>query len=247
MTQPSHMAQIVARMNEAFGNPKGDPSRIVALIDAHRAQCINIGAEFAELMKAFGYKADITVLKDEKGEVCLDDIRDALCDIMVFALGAFHRMGIDPDQDMQAVVDAVMTRFCATQEELDATCTAYAVRGVEYSVHGSFPQVFLRSTKDQFMPEYPKGKFLKSVGCVKPVFEPLPAQWTYVPDVVADMATLRAQREQALAAWQDWRRNCIAALEADLDNCDDDKRMQFVNGTLRLSMRVEFVSNRRPL
>ena len=188
MSEPlyrSEMFAAVSEMNEAFGNAKGNPRAI----DWERItnQCANIGAEFKELMDALGLPCTVTLALDRIGEASPLDARDALCDIMVFALGAYHLMGIDADRDMLDVVEGVMTRFCKTREELELTVQHYARKGVEVSVHGTFPRAYVRSTHDQQMPEYPKGKFLKSIGYTQTKFHD-------PTDVVGDMARQRAQR-----------------------------------------------------
>lgn len=228
MTQQT-VYQRVCAMNVAFGNPKGDPespnwSRITK-------QCSNIKSELAELQTA------IEAMR-------LEGIRDALCDIKVFAMGGLHFMGVEnpllkvssvpsrfpildtttlltlkgglglrfetlmeqlghdrnseryfdvgcllivliadasviqamigayPDADMHAVIDGVLTRFCRDEDELEATKYKYHKLGVKYYVEGVFPEVCLKSTEDQG-DEYPKGKFLKSVGYRLPIFPAL--------------------------------------------------------------------------
>ncbi len=153
--------QRVADMNTAFSNPKGEFHAING--KKLLSQCKNIIKEYEELMAAF-----------EANDV--DKIRDALCDIQVFAMGAQHFMGVDGDRDMAEVVDAVMTRFCATPAQLAATQAHYAEKGVRFYAEGEYPQVCLKSSEDQGYtpgnpnPEYPKGKFLKALGYREPVF-----------------------------------------------------------------------------
>ena len=81
-------------------------------------------------------------------------------------------IGADPDADMHAVIDGVLTRFCRDEAELQATKLKYDTLGVKYYVEGVFPEVCLKSAEDQG-DEYPKGKFLKSVGYRLPVFPAL--------------------------------------------------------------------------
>lgn len=172
--------QRVAAMNIAFGNPKGDPSNID--IDRIRKQCMNLPDELGELMIALGadaslVKAAITNLKwvasKATGEVDLDGVRVALCDIHVFDYGTHHLMGIDADADMRAVVDGVMTRFIKDEADKEATVAAHAAKGVtEVYFEGSFPTMVMKSAIDQ--PDAPAGKFLKSASYREPVFAPLP-------------------------------------------------------------------------
>lgn len=146
--------QYVSEMNEAFGNPKGDPNNIDW--DRFEAQCKNVLDEYNELMEAIKAKD-------------LDKARDALCDIQVFTNGGQHFLGVDGDEDMTAVLDGVMTRFCKDQEELDATIAKWTGKGLEVYVEGSFPRMIVKSAKDQ--PDAPKGKFLKSTGYTDTVFK----------------------------------------------------------------------------
>lgn len=159
----------VSKMNVAFGNPKGDPNNI----DWYRLekQCKNILGEYKELLEALEAKN-------------LDGVRDALCDINVFSLGAHHFMGIDVEADMDAVIDALMTRFCKDAVDLDATKAKYDALGIEYYVEGAFPCVCLKSAKDQddiHGEHFPKGKFLKSASFSQPV---LPCVSSDAPEAV---------------------------------------------------------------
>lgn len=148
----------VCKMNQAFGNPAGNPLYFLlspgtpegeAAWAKLKRQCGNIAKEYEELQTALAARD-------------LDKVRDALCDINVFSLGAHHFMGIDADVDMAAVLIGVMTRFCKDEDCLRRTCAKYDAMGVTYTVEGAFPRVYLRSDKDQGDGEYPKGKFLKS-------------------------------------------------------------------------------------
>lgn len=171
--------ELVAKMNDAFGNPEGDPHAI----DWPRIvrQQFNILDEFIELQKAMGAPSDILNLllsvrqniSDALGRYLghkdLDKVRDALCDIHVFAYGAHHLMGIDADADMESVVGAVMTRFVKDQDDLDATIKKYAELGVtEIYTEGQFPTMIVKSATDQ--PDAPKGKFLKAASYTEPKF-----------------------------------------------------------------------------
>lgn len=80
MNQEKSMFQEVSDMNIAFGNNFG--GNTTARI---QKQCANIPDEFKELQLAIAAK-DIT------------EVRDAMCDILVFGLGAFHLMGRDFDE-----------------------------------------------------------------------------------------------------------------------------------------------------
>ena len=146
--------QMVSEMNTAFGNPKGNPSNIN--MERLNNQCRNIHDELNELLDAIA-KQD------------LDKIRDALCDIHVFTYGAHHLIGLDADDDMKIVVDAVMTRFIKNEEDKLATIAKHAAKGVtEVYFEGEYPKMVMKSSCDQ--PDAPKGKFLKSASFMEPVF-----------------------------------------------------------------------------
>ena len=153
--QPMTSFQLVSQMNEKFGNPKGNPHKIngARLL----SQCKNITKEYEELMLAISL-----------GDI--NKIRDALCDIQVFAMGAQHFMGYDGDRDMRSVVEALYSRFCRDQPHLVETMVHFNNLGVEYYREGEFPFVCLKSSFDQGDGEYPKGKFLKAVGYSEPIF-----------------------------------------------------------------------------
>lgn len=240
------MFELVSDMNVAFGNPKGDPSHIMRDLEVHVAQCKNIGAEFLELMKAFGVHAGISLNSqytsndvDEShgtGGVDIDGVRDALCDIMVFALGAFHKMGVDADADMREVVSALYSRFCLGTAHLLDTQEHYDKLGVRYTVEGTFPTVCLKSAEDQQMPEYPKGKFLKAVGYRKPRFYELPFQ--ELESAAEQMAKQRAQRMKEEAEWLVYRQDVVAKLQADLDAVPDDRRAKLLSGEHTVEVQV---------
>lgn len=153
-------------MNVAFGNPKGDPKNIDwAKV---RAQFKNIGDEYAELLDALGAAPHLVrELREINAELVfygtpdLEEVRDASRDIVVFADGGHHLMGIDGDRDMQAVIDGVMTRFVKDEADLTATVDMHCAKGVKTTyTEGAYPCMILKSGIDQ--PDAPKGKFLKS-------------------------------------------------------------------------------------
>lgn len=149
--------ELVAEMNEAFGNPQGDPRAIdMAKL---KSQCKNILDEYKELMEAI-----------EAGDFY--KIRDALCDIHVFTYGAHHLMGLDADMDMQEVVSAVMTRFIITPDDRLDTMMKHHSKGVtDIYFEGDYPRMIMKSGSDQ--PDAPKGKFLKSASYREPEFNGL--------------------------------------------------------------------------
>lgn len=166
----------VANMNTAFGNPKGDPHSID--FERVRKQCLNIPDEFGELAVALGADPDLIkaavnnlkwVASLHGNAVDLDKVRDALCDMHVFAYGAHHLMGIDADGDMAAVVDGVMTRFIKDEADKAATIAKHAAAGVvDVYFEGDFPTMVMKSARDQ--QDAPKGKFLKSASYSDTVF-----------------------------------------------------------------------------
>lgn len=170
--------QLVSIMNEAFGNPKGDPNNIDWT--RVRRQFVNVGHEFCELMTALGL--DPACVENILGAidrntnpaqfnqpVDLEQVRDSSRDIVVFADGGHHFMGIDGDRDMQAVIDGVMTRFVKDADDLLATQTKHHLAGVtQVYTEGTYPTMILKSAADQ--PDAPKGKFLKSASYSAPVF-----------------------------------------------------------------------------
>jgi hypothetical protein len=158
--------QLVSEMNVAFGNPKGDLKNIDW--GKVRNQCKNIGDEYLELLEALGADMEALETISQINQAMafpwnpnLEEVRDALCDVQVFATGAQHLMGIDGDRDMQAVIDGVMTRFVKDEADLEATVKMHAAKGIKHvDTEGEYPNMILRSIIDQ--PDAPKGKFLKS-------------------------------------------------------------------------------------
>lgn len=167
--------QLVAKMNEAFGNPKGDPYNIDW--KRLRNQCKNILDEFGELMVSLGMQKGPmqALVQHVKNQLVFDmtpdleGFRDALSDIHVFAYGAHHLAGINADRDLVSTVDGVMTRFIKDDEDLMETVSYHANKGVTdtYTL-GEYPMMVLRSGSDQ--PDAPKDKFLKSSSYRTPIF-----------------------------------------------------------------------------
>lgn len=166
--------QKVAEMNEAFGNPKGDPKDIN--FERVRSQVRNILDEFCEIQIALGADPATVkaILEAAKGlryteEVSIKGVRDGLCDAHVFGYGAHHLMGIDADRDMESVVSANMTRFIKDEADKQATIAKHAAKGVtETYFEGEFPLMVMKSAVAQ--PDAPVGKFMKSASFSEPVF-----------------------------------------------------------------------------
>jgi len=99
----------------------------------------------------------------------INGVKDALCDIHVFAYGTHFKLGYNADEDMNTVIDALYSRFCKTPEDLQATIEHHKQRGVDsVTVHGEYPFVYIKSAGDY--PDAPTGKFLKSVNYCEPKF-----------------------------------------------------------------------------
>lgn len=200
---------LVSKMNEAFGNPKGDPNNIDW--DRVRRQCRNIFDENCELMVALGADPDIigtikesieailssSLTWSQDVEVDVEGVRDALCDVHVFAYGAHHMMGVDADRDMDSVVSAVMSRFVKDEADLIATKEKFNANGVlETYIEGSYPTLVLKSAVDQ--PDAPKGKFLKAASYRQPTFYDINAGAKFSFD--QELGSLIEQEHHAQAA-----------------------------------------------
>jgi hypothetical protein len=215
-------------------------------------------------MKALGFQVNMQIEPVTQGPLNTDDVRDALCDIMVFALGAFHRMGIDAEADMDAVLDGVMTRFCKDGNDLLKTRALYDALDITYTVHGEYPRVYLRSDKDQKMPDYPKGKFLKSASYSGPVFAPLPTEQPVadpgpsapvVPAAVQpagrkfmspalavqEMTTQRESTMSRQKEWLAWQSEAIKAYIQELATLSERQQDVLLSG----QFVVEHVINRK--
>lgn len=146
--------QRIVKFNEAIGNESGSIKWENLEKEADMIQ-----SELNELRLAIAAKD-------------LDGVRDALCDIHVFAYGTHHKLGIDADVDMHKVTEALYTRFCRSQIELMRTIAHHRKKGViEVFIHGEFPWKYIKSAGDY--PDAPKGKFLKSVEYKEPIFDPV--------------------------------------------------------------------------
>lgn len=156
------MFQDVSSLNVAFGNRQGNP--LCPAWDRLEAQAKNILDEYNELME------------DGIGPRDINEVRDAICDILVFTLGLAHMAGIPVEEDMAAVDYSNRTKFCANDEQLEATVAKYVNLGVDVYVDGEFPMKRVKSAKEQIGndgKQYQAHKMLKSVTFVAPVFRAL--------------------------------------------------------------------------
>lgn len=176
---PTTSFALVSTMNTAFGNPRGNACDFLPMPDilseteTHfnvvpwsrlEDQIASIEDEYRELM---GYPD--TGQRGALGMRDLDGVRDGLCDIMIFALGAYHFLGLDADADMRTVTLAVMTRFIKDDADKQATIAKHAAKGVtDVYFEGVYPTMIMKSARAQF--DAPKGKFLKSASYREPVF-----------------------------------------------------------------------------
>ena len=155
------MYKDVIDMNEAFGNFSGD--RLNPNWEALSNQSKNILDEYNELFD------DGINPKDMK------EFRDAICDILVFTMGAAHMSGMDLEADMKMVFDSNMSKFCANEKDLTDTINKYVFDiGIEIYVDGEFPRKRVKSAKEQTGLDgkiYQANKMLKSVSFKPPVFE----------------------------------------------------------------------------
>lgn len=175
---PKTSFDLVCIMNDAFGNHGTEGG-----VDIQRLkkQCLNLPDEIGEIFVALGgdpkeIKRAVASFKTslkkpgKLGQMSLNDLRDGLCDLHVFAYGAHHLLSLDADEDMRIVLKAVMTRFIKDPADKEATIALHAAKGVtEVYFEGKYPKMIMKSAKDQ--PDAPKGKFLKSASCVLPNFD----------------------------------------------------------------------------
>lgn len=127
------MLDQVKDMNTAFGNPEGRLSlygepgpEADAAWSKLGKQCTNIFSEYGELLAAIDH-------------ACLDDTRDAVCDILVFTLGAFHFMGATPERLSAGLPDGILPY---PSGEKDAHWAGWsAVRTDAGSVHAAYTEL----------------------------------------------------------------------------------------------------------
>lgn len=152
----------VAKLNVAFGNSAGNPNN--PNWERLESQAKNILDEYNELMD------------DGIHAKNMDEVRDAICDILVFTLGLAHMAGVPVEEDMAEVDRSNMSKFCSDEDELTETLIKYRDLGVDVYVDGDFPMVRVKSSKQQTGLDgklYQAHKMLKSVSFSEPKFRPL--------------------------------------------------------------------------
>lgn len=222
----------IAEMNEAFGNPKGDYNNID--FERIKRQCKNIFDEYLELMFALNLNAEsLDAIRDVHAgfvqecdflnpeHIEIEAVRDALCDIQVFASGAQHLMGVNADDDMMEVVGKVMSRFIKDDADKEATIAKHAAKGVTaVYFEGEYPKMVMKSAEDQ--PDAPKGKFLKSASFSEPVF-PSPLLVNAMVGGSRNVEerrkayTLASNAEEVREDVDEQGRNCYVLTYGDLD------------------------------
>jgi hypothetical protein len=156
------MFEAVVKLNEAFGNAAGDPNN--PNWGRLESQAKNILDEYNELME------DGIAAKN------MYEVRDAICDILVFTLGLAHMAGVPVEEDMAEVDRSNMSKFCLDEDELTETLIKYRDLGVDVYVDGNFPMARVKSSKQQTGLDgklYQAHKMLKSVSFSEPKFRQL--------------------------------------------------------------------------
>lgn len=154
----STMFEDVSSLNIAFGNPAGNP--LNPNWERLKNQAKNILDEYNELMEDGIEAQDI------------NEVRDAICDILVFTLGLAHMAGVPVEEDMKAVDKSNRSKFCADVEQLLKTVDKYESLGVEVYVDGEYPMRRVKSAATQTDKNgklYQKDKMLKGVAFEEPV------------------------------------------------------------------------------
>lgn len=82
--------------------------------------------------------------------------------------------GFDIDEDMDAIIESNMSKFCKDQEDLNLTLQKYIDLGIEVYAKGEFPKALVFSSKDQLDKngkQYRADKFLKSIYFKEPILK----------------------------------------------------------------------------
>lgn len=157
------LARIV-EIQEAFGNPRGSKRMSQPELKKFMGRELkNITSEMVEIAKGID-------------EYSIDQVRDGLCDIIVYATGALHKIGAVPQDDVNEVTSSLTSRLIPNDTQLQHTIKFYNDQGIEVYTSGQFPTMCVKSASDQKLgdDELPKGKFLKNVYYQTPSLVPLP-------------------------------------------------------------------------
>lgn len=106
----------VGDLNNLFGNAAGDP--LSPVWGQLSTQLLLIQEEVAELSEAHDARD-------------VNEIRDALADILTVTYGYYHLLGVCADADMLKVHESNMSKLCRTRYEVEQTKEAYKARGLE--------------------------------------------------------------------------------------------------------------------
>lgn len=152
----------VAELNTAWGNLAGDPKN--PDWDKLANQAKNILDEYNELFDDGINPKDI------------NEVRDAICDILVFTYGLAHLAGVNADKDMRAVDKSNRSKFVADEVAEEQTKLKYAAMGVHVEFRGMYPLRVVYSPyqqTDEMGNIYRAGKILKAVSFKEPKFKKL--------------------------------------------------------------------------
>ncbi len=159
------MAEAMAFMNEAFGNPevaKDNPAYWTRVLKQTQIM-------FEEAKETL-----------EKGAEAknMQEVRDGIADVLVTILGLAHIAGIPAEEDMDAVLESNLSKICKDIDSVMVTRAKYLDLGLrtymEPSTAGGYVVKVDGDQKDNGGKFFPDGKFLKcAVGYKEPVFTPL--------------------------------------------------------------------------
>lgn len=108
----------------------------------------------------------------------IQEVRDAIADVLVTTYGMAHRMGIDADADMVVVDASNMSKFDTSYCDALQSQTKYTDMGVETEIFPTTVEIdgreqdlyIIKSSREQLFngKTIPKGKFLKSDNFFEP-------------------------------------------------------------------------------
>lgn len=110
----------------------------------------------------------------------VEKMRDGLQDVLVTVYGLAYLLGLDADQDMRNVCDALLTRFDRTASDQKLTEEKYNkinvvtfCRDVYFGGERYYVTIVSEDCVGSNGEKYSKGKWLKSHAFKEPVYEPL--------------------------------------------------------------------------